>query len=85
MISRMVNGIAYQPLLVQLVTRCPSGIGLRCLIGLEAGVNYQLRIGTNAVETVPLRITSSRSRHDGTYDIGAHELPEAGMPQSVAA
>jgi len=83
-VARRENGIAQRGLSVMLMTRGPRGMGLRCPIGLHVGGDYQLQIGTAGGEVLGIRITSSRSRPDGSYDIGAVEL-RAEIFSSVAA
>jgi hypothetical protein len=75
-LSQMVEGLERNRLSVLLTSRMNDCVCLRSPIGLAAGVNYRLQIGTRGEQSIFLRITSSRQREDGSYDVGAREVAE---------
>jgi hypothetical protein len=84
-IARVMQGLAGQRLSILVMTRCQQGLSLRCPIGLLVGAVYRLQIGTQDSDSVNIRITSSRTRHDGSYDVGAIELQSAAEFHAAAA
>ena len=72
----MVDGLERNRLTVLLTSRMNESVCLRSPIGLAAGATYILQIGTHRAQSTLVQVTSSRSREDGSYDVGAREIAQ---------
>jgi len=73
---QMVDGLERNRLMVLVTSRLNECVCLRSPVGLAAGATYKLQIGTHRDQSTFLKITSSRLREDGSYDVGARELSQ---------
>jgi hypothetical protein len=83
-ISRIIDGVERHRLGVLVTNRSNDSVCLRSPIGLPPGAMYQLQIGTQESDQTLLQITASRPREDGSYDVGAREMPSVSAYAAAA-